>query len=200
MTRKRLVLAAAIIAIVGLAAAGTNAYTTAEAHTTNVITTGAVNITLNDAIVGGEQVSAGWELAGVMPGVDVEKTVSVTNVGPGDAWVRVKVDTAITPGENVKPKEKLNPGMVTFDVGEGWIPGDDGCYYYSLPMKAGETTPNLFSLVSFSPKMDNDYQGCTVTMTVSAQAVQVKNNDNGGDLTELTEESFSQVQGWPAES
>ena len=205
MTRKRLVLAAAIIAIVGLAAAGTNAYITADAHTTNVITTGAVNIVLNDEIkdgtavtdtVDGNTVTIGWKLEGVMPGVDVAKTVSVKNEGPGDAWVRVKVVKTIDPAEGVT--ETLSPDKVTFQVGQDWLDTGDGYYYYSKPMQAGKTTSDLFSEVTFAPDMSNAYQGCTVTITVSAQAVQVKNN--ASDLTQLDTSNYTQVKGWPADA
>ena len=205
MTRKRLVLAAAIVAIVGLAAAGTNAFITSEAHTTNVITTGAVSIVLNDKIedgkavtstVDGETVTIGWKLDGVMPGVDVDKTVSVTNVGPGDAWVRVKVTKTITPADGVA--ETLSADKVTITPDKDWVDGRDGYYYYSKPMKAKDVTSDLFRAVTFAPDMSNAYQGSTVTIQVSAQAVQVKNN--GADLTALTADNYTQVKGWPSDA
>ena len=194
MTRKRVVLAAAIIAIVGLAAAGTNAYTTAEAHTTNVITTGEISITLNDAIKGGEQVSGGWELGHVMPGMDVKKPISVTNDGPGDAWVRVLVY------EFSDPSHADLCDMVSFKLDDDdWVDGQDGWYYYSKPLKAGEDTSHLFvgDKVSFSPEMGNDYQGCKVTMLVLAQATQVKNNHDDLDQLGSAQDCWQLEGTWP---
>ena len=73
-----------------------------------------------------------------------------------------------------------------------------------------------------NPQLPNDYQGCTVTVAVQAQAVQVKNNniyvdasgaevmgENGLPLTfdtlstedgnETRESSLDSVFGWPAD-
>ena len=103
--KKKVVLGSALVLLVALMAWGTWAYFTTEAHVTNVITTGTIKITLNDQInaTGATHTADGWQLNGVMPGVEVEKTVSVTNDNAdtaGKAWVRVKVTTTITGAED----------------------------------------------------------------------------------------------------
>ena len=83
--KKKVVLGSALVLLVALMAWGTWAYFTTEAHVTNVITTGTIDITLNDDIKNGVQIKdgdgkvLGARLEGVMPGVEVEKTVSVSN-------------------------------------------------------------------------------------------------------------------------
>ena len=54
-----------------------------------------------------------------------------------------------------------------------------------------------------NPQLPNDYQGCTVTVAVQAQAVQVKNNDtdaNGQTIETLTPENVASIAGtFPAD-
>ena len=187
MKKKNMVLVAALALLVGLVAYGTVAYFSGEAHVTNVITTGDVNIALVEKDANGDP----WPekgISGVMPGQSVVKEVQVDNVGTGEAWVRVMVDSQITAPNGTQ----LDTGVLSFDFDQDtWKAGQDGYYYYAVPLKAEEITPALFTQVTFSTAMDNDYQGCTVNVTVYAQAVQVKNNPApNGDVT--------QVVGWPA--
>ena len=192
MKRRNTVLVAALALIVGLVAYGTAAYFSGEAHVTNVITTGTIDITLNEYTTDEEGNRVAWPskgIQGVMPGQSVDKLVSVKNEGTGQAWVRVKVDTAIELAGGAG--EVSGKDLLSFDIQPGWVDGGDGYYYYSQPLSADQTTPELFTAVTFSTDMGNSYQGCTVNVTVYAQAVQVKNNPApDGDVT--------QVVGWPA--
>lgn len=94
--KRKLVLTSAVVLILALLAAGTFAYFTKDARATNVITTGTIDITLNDEIRGGEKTGTGWKLEGVMPGQAVEKKVSITNNGSAEAWLRVKLAVRVT--------------------------------------------------------------------------------------------------------
>lgn len=203
MKRRSAVLGAALALLVALVALGTAAYLTKEVHTTNVITTGNIDITLQEfttTVKDGEKVPVAWPengISGVMPGQSVDKLVSVENEGSGEAWVRVQVTSAIT-GAN---EEKLPvDGMLAFDFDtEHWLESD-GYYYYKTPLAAGKTTPELFKTVTFSKDMPNAYQGCTVNVVVTAQAVQVKNNDGNKTIDELNATNVSQINGWPSTS
>ena len=72
---------------------------------------------------------------------------------------------------------------------EDWTLGGDGYYYYNQPLMPGQVTEPLFYSVSFSPSMDNIYQGSTVRLKVKAYGVQSENNG---------ESAFSAL-GWPEE-
>ena len=217
--KKKVVLGSALVLLVALMAWGTWAYFTTEAHVTNVITTGTIDITLNDDIKNGVQIKdgdgkvLGARLEGVMPGVEVEKTVSVSNSAAetaGDAWVRVKLDISVTDqdkkplkatfGENQLPVVQIGTadedGKWVDAMGADWF-ASDGYYYYAVPLGKGDTTTKLFTRVKLNELLPNDYQGCTVNIAVSAQAVQVKNNNKEGALTELTDATADQVVGWP---
>lgn len=203
MKRRKAVLTAALALLVALVAFGTAAYFSGEAHVTNVITTGKIDITLKEQTKDEDGKLITWPedgITGVMPGQSVDKLVSVESVaGSSDAWVRVKVESTITAAGG---KENLpTSGMLNFDIQPGWVAGADGYYYYSVPLTAGKKTPELFTKVTFDPGMPNEYQGCTVNVNVFAQAVQVKNNTGAGEtpITELTASNYTQIAGWPAE-
>ena len=209
--KRKLVLTSAVVLILALLAAGTFAYFTKDARATNVITTGTIRIQLNDEIKepGAEKTPTGWTLSGVMPGQAVEKAVSVTNTGTSPAWLRVKLEIAVTVGTAKMPLTFGDEQVLTFtpnmgEDGEGWF-YHDGCYYYSKPVAENDETEQLFQsgTLMLNPQLPNDYQGCAVTINVLAQAVQVKNNDtdaNGQTITALTPENVASIAGtFPAD-
>ena len=143
----------------------------------NGVTTGTIDITLNDEIQGGEKTGTGWKLEGVMPGQAVEKTVSITNNGSAEAWLRVKLAVRVTVGGEEMPLTFGDgQSVLLFATGDRWL-AQDGYYYYRDATKSGATTEQLFSSLQLNPLLPNAYQGCTVTVDVLAQAVQVKNNN-----------------------
>lgn len=206
MLRRRIVLAGALVLLSSLISWGTWAYFSTSVQTRNVITTGTIRITLNDSTEEAALRADGSEgptatLSHVMPGRAVDKAVSVTNSGTGDAWVRVKVDTAITSADGSTPlattltHDSLTESVVQFayqtENGGKWLPGSDGFYYYTEPLATGSTTDDLFDTLTLNKFLSNDYQGCTVDVDVNAQAVQVRNNTLRENQTVLD------VQGWP---
>lgn len=196
--KRKVLLVAAMVLCLALVSAGTLAYYTDRETAHNVITSGAVDISIVEKTRNSqgelEDFSAGG-ITGVMPGTQVSKIVTVANTGPATAWVRVRVEiTLVTPDGEALPlaaelgSEKLP--MVTIPIGEGWLPGDDGCYYYQESLAPGKTTTPLMEQVKFAPEMGNPYQGCTAYVTVRAQAVQAANNPAPDD-------DVTQIPGWP---
>ena len=119
-----------------------------------------------------------------MPGAEISKIVTVKNTGASDAWVRIKVDMTI----KLANGDKGNPEVMKLDIKDAFWTEKDGYYYYNDPLAPGDTTPPLFTTVTFDPKMGNEYQGSTAHIDVKADAVQVANN--GDAVLEAT--------GWPA--
>lgn len=202
MKRRNVALVAVLALALSLVAFGTVAFLSAEARTTNVITTGKVGIDLIErTLEGGELVEVGAEgmtLNGVLPGQTVSKQVSVKNQDDtADAWVRVKVETKVLQdGEQIRVQD----GLIRLNIDtQNWIE-QDGCYYYKKPLPTAQESKPLFTEVTFDgPAMSNAYQGCEVQLAVSAEAVQCKHNAGEGKapITELTAENLSQLQGWP---
>ena len=182
MKRRALILSALAL-LAALFAAGTIAYFTAEGQAHNVITTGGVDIAVQEW-ADEDKTQPFQDPTGVMPGTTVTKIAEVKNTGAADAWVRVQVTQSIQRDKELYP----NDGLVTLDYNTtDWTQGEDGYFYYNKVLKPGEVTEPIFTNVAFSGTMDNAYQGAQVVVDVAAQAVQTAHN--GSTVTD--------AKGWP---
>ena len=84
------------------------------------------------------------------------------------------------------PAGELEKLIIIATDGENWT-FHDGWWYCNEAVAAEESTKPLFEKVRFSQDMDNTYQGSTVYIDVTAQAVQKTNNG----------ESVLDAAGWP---
>ena len=181
MKRKLLILSVLVICVATLAA-GTLAYFTSEGTAHNVITTGGVDITLQEWADEGKT-KPFEDLTGIMPGMTVTKIAEIKNTGASEAWVRVKVEKNI----RLAGEGEVNPDLVELALDTANWTEKDGYYYYNKALKPGEVTAPVFSAVTFNASMGNEYQNATATVDVYAQAVQTANN--GATALE--------AQGWP---
>lgn len=187
--KKKLMLAAALALCLLAAVGGTIAWFTAAYRTTNVITTGAVSIrVVETAEKNGEELPYENQVSGVMPGTTVSKIVRVENLD-AEAWIRVKTTVTVTDADGRQLPDALPDGTpaVQFTLGPGWSESD-GAYYFEQPLEKNAKTEPLFRELRFSEQLGNDYQGCTVSVVINAEAVQVKNNAGS---------SAAEVRGWP---
>ena len=181
MKKKLLILSLAAICL-AITAIGTLAYFTSEGTAHNVITTGGVEIAVQEW-ADEEKTKPFENLSGVMPNTTVTKIAEVKNTGASDAWVRVKVEKAIKlTGDGIP-----DVSMVQLDVNTTDWTEKDGYYYYTKVLKPGEVTAPIFTAVTFKPDMGNEYQNATATVDVTAQAVQTANNGA----------AVMDAQGWP---
>lgn len=183
--KKKIVAAALIVSMLSISALGTLAYFTDTGIAHNVITSGKVDITLNDAMGYDENSQPIRELKGVMPGVTYDKVVSVTNEADSqNAWVRIKLEKVIELAQGVEAE--INPSLAIINLpkeeGSKWVKDGDYWYYTDI-LKPGDTTENLFETVTIDKNMGNEYQNSTVKILVTAEAVQADNN--GGTYTEI---------------
>lgn len=189
MKKWKIVALCTALACLSIVASGTLAYFTASETAHNVITSGGVAIQLHEFSERGNEELVPWQdVDGVMPGAEISKIVTVENTGASDAWVRVKVDKTIILADGDKGK----PEVMKLDIKDAFWTEQDGYYYYNDPLAPGETTPPLFTIVTFDPKMGNEYQGSTAHIDVKADAVQVANNPVEGN-------NVLDAQGWPKE-
>lgn len=182
MKRKILILSVLAI-LIAILAAGSLAYYTADTKAHNVITTGSVDIELNEW-ANEERTEKFENQTGVMPGKDVTKIVEVKNVGTGSAWVCVQmfVDVYAENGEGLPPEP------VKLDINDTDWTYQDGYYYYNKPLAPGATTEPLFTTVSFDEQMGNEYQNAKAMIDITAIAVQFANNG----------ETVLEATGWPS--
>lgn len=187
--KKKLIAAALLVIGIAILSAGTIAYFTSATTAHNVITSGGVDIVLKEwADRECKTPYPADEPMLVMPGKTVTKVVTVKNED-ADAYVRAKfVITVLNPDG-----EKIDSDAVIIETGSFWTENyeeRDGWYYYFDPLKTGEVSKPLFSQVVFDgPSMTNEYQNCTVTVDVIAQAVQAANNGK----------TWREAKGWPTE-
>lgn len=160
-----LVIALAAIAVIG----GTLAYFTDTKDATNTFTVGNVKIELTEP---------NWEGNGskdapeVYPGEALAKDPTVTNDGANPCFVRVKVTGLDCLG---------NAGMITYrtdyvdnKLGDNWVNGEDGYFYYTKVLAVGETTDALFDQIVIPTGLTNGDPTTEFNVVVTAEAVQAQ--------------------------
>ena len=120
------------------------------------------------------------------PGIEVGKIVFVENIGPNEAWVRLRFEKSVELAAGVEGEADLD--LVLLDLNTTDWTEKDGWYHYNQKLLPGEKSEPLFTTVSFAEQMGNLWQESTVTIDVEMQAVQVANN--GASVLEAA--------GWPA--
>ena len=192
--KKKLLTVAAIAICLATLAGGTLAYFTAEDQVHNVITSDAVDISIEEWQDEEQTIPYPDEPIEVMPGATISKIVTVRN-NEAKSWVRANFEIIITDanGDRMELSPETLASIVTVAVnGEHWQQKTDefNWWYYSDAVATGVATEPLFTEVVFDgPNMTNEYQNCTVEINVYAQAVQTAHN---GD-------SALEAAGWPEE-
>lgn len=182
--KKRMLTAALALCCLAVLATGTLAYFTAEETAQNVITMGSLKMELIELDEDGES----WtDVENIVPGMEVTKEAFVKNTGTVYFYTRVKITKTFVPAQGDEMPE-LDTDLVRLDINEKyWEPENDGFYYYKKPVAPGEETKPLFTTVTFSTEMGNEYQNVKVIIDLDAQAVQSRNNG----------ERALEATGWP---
>lgn len=207
--KKKLLSLALMTIFISLMALGSAAFFTKDAYTTNIITTGTVSLLLDEHLakdqwtavtkqVGEQEVIVAYAFNDpVMPGVKVEKKPTIKNNGSQPFFLRAKVEKTVVAADKVTVKDA---GVVLIECLDGWQLNEDGWWYYTKKDASDAVNPGeeitLFDGVMLDPKTGNDYQNCTVTISVRAQAVQSKNQTDGQGKAILDAPA---AMGWPAE-
>lgn len=185
MKKKLAVISA--VAVLCFATLVTFAYFSAQKTTTNVISTGTVDLELYETDGQTEYWGTqGMTIKGVMPDTDVTKNVFIFNKGTADLYARVRAVVTVTGANN----QSLSAQYVAIRPGSSWTL-KNGWYYYNSKLSPGNKNQAVLFIdsVHFDKNMPNEYQGCTVHVKIEAQAVQAKNNGS----------SALNAAGWPAE-
>ncbi|MFI3327372.1 MAG: SipW-dependent-type signal peptide-containing protein [Clostridia bacterium] len=188
---------ACIALLVGAVIFQTFAYFTNESTTTNVITTGYVEMELYEEI---STDGLSWEFlpidetTSIMPGDTVGQIAYVENTGSENFYARVSVNVEIiaADGETI-----LDNSVVSLNIDtENWVEDEDGFYRYIGVIEVGDYSGNLFDEVYFSTAMDNSYIGSVITIVVGSQSVQSRYNgyDESIGETVLDVDGFPEVE------
>ena len=151
----------AAVAVVG----SSLAYFTDKDEKANTLTIGNVDITLTEP---------GWDATGkeeakeMYPGEAVAKDPTVTNNGKNPAFVRVKVEWP----ENVDLSYRTD--YVDNKLGDNWVDGKDGYFYYNKVLGLNETTDALFDQIVLGTDTMNGDATTEYAVVVYAEAVQAQ--------------------------
>lgn len=194
MKKKIFSLALVICCIAILCFSGTLAYFTADDVATNVLTTGKIDIQLNEVTLEVDPTTGDpvpfEDVTGVMPNEEVDKIVTVENINLAEpAFVRVSVQPEIQLADKYADKQaEVDLTLIEIDYNTEYWTFKDGYWYYNKVLDTSAESEPLFTNVHFSKDMGNMYQNAKVTVHVAAYAVQSENNPGQTALT---------AQGWP---
>ena len=171
---KKRILCLTVLAICAATlATGTLAYFVAEETAYSVITTGCLYMDLIQADENDDPLPEGIVTA-VMPAVSVNQSAFVVNKGDVPFYTRVVVEKKLYAAEG--SDAELDPDYVTLNINTAYWKEENGFYFYRRILKPGEATRPLYTKVTFSPQMGNEYQNAHVEINVLGQAVQSDNN------------------------
>ena len=175
--KKKLLICAVLILCLSLLGWGTAAYNTANGTATNVITTDSVQVSLVDGVTSYR----------ILPDSTVSKTVAVKSEEAA-AWVRMRYSLEVYRGDeklNIS-RDELNQ-MIRITPDETNWTSVGGWWYCNSAVPKGQTSAPLFTQIHFAPEMGNEYQGTTLKLIITAEAVQKANNGT----------SVLEAAGWP---
>ena len=168
--KKKIVSLALAASLAAVAVVGSSlAYFTDEDTADNVFTVGNVSIDLTEP---------NWEGQGSVdapeayPGEALQKDPTVTNDGKNPAFVRIKVEGWDCLGANNMITYRTD--YVENKLGDKWVVGNDGYFYYTEVLESGETTDALFDQIVIPTTVTNDLSGEDYKLTVTAEAVQAQ--------------------------
>lgn len=163
---------------------GTVAYYSTIGTATNVVTSGNIKLVIHET--SGDGTPFPEEGVYIIPGQIVSKRVNIENACTHPFYLRVKLVNGIDSAE-LSAEDCFNVNLNN----TAWTLRDDGYIYYNSVLQPGEKTPYVFTEVEIvGEKVDINYIGKTLTLTVNAYAVQEENNP--------AEYPWDAV-GWPAE-
>lgn len=164
---------------------GTLAFYSTVGKATNVVTSGEIQFVIHETTDQGTAFPE--EGVYIVPGDIVSKEVTVENTCTHPFYLRVKVIYGVDSQElSAEDCFKLNIDPTYWEYHDGW-------YYYRGILTPGEKTPYVFSHVEIvGDKVDNSYIGKTLSLTVSAHAVQSEHNP-------ITDGKTYTASGWPME-
>ncbi len=176
---------ALVAALMTFISTSTLAYYSTLGKATNVVTSGNIKFKIHETTDQGKEFPK--EGVYIVPGDVVSKKVSIENDCNHPFYLRVKMVYG------VDSQELTSEDCFKLNINEEYWELHDGWYYYKGIVEPGKTTPDVFSHVEIvGSKVDNDYLGKTLTLTVKAQAVQSENNP-------ITDGNTYTASGWPKE-
>lgn len=167
LKRKKYKLAAAVLALGLLGAAGTHGAFTDTLEVISHISTGDINIQLSEYMMKGSTEVAFKTPQTVLPGEEISKIPRITNLAL-PCWIRAKV---IYHNEDEKLEGFSDQSLKEF--GDGWV--RRGEYYYYTSVLKRKASVDLFRAVSVPDTWKEEHSLQTLGLTIQAEAIQAAN-------------------------
>ncbi|MBQ7047353.1 MAG: hypothetical protein IJN86_00225, partial [Clostridia bacterium] len=107
---------------------------------------------------------------------NVKSSITVKNTGNTEAYMRVCFTTYYENASGAKIGESAT--IPDFDLGDNWVKGSDGFYYYKVPVAPGASTTDLTGTdIVLQSKEDIDGAPLYQVIEVFAEAIQAMPND-----------------------
>lgn len=143
-----------------------------------------------------------WEdITGAMPGMTYSAIPRVRNSGAIPANIRMCLsesavnatgDSIILPANTFGIT--INDNWKIENDGDASDPASGNCYRYNALLNVGELTEPLFSEVTISPNLENEYQGATFSLHIDAYAESEEETPEESDTGVITNnEKLSKV-------
>lgn len=184
-TKKKLILILIAVITVAIISGSTLAYFAISEPAENIITSSNISLLLHDELPDGTPFPEEG-IHNILPGRVVDKIVYVENDSDNPEWIRIHLFGEIIESDYCVSELTMDGITVNINT-EKWIDNGDGWYYYTDILKPGEKTEPLFTQVTFSTKLSNDYMDATVYITPYAQSVQSVHNGK----------TVLDAKGWP---
>ena len=176
-----LVAVLAITSVVGT----TLAYFTDSKEATNTFTVGDVKIELTETLWDAE------EKDDVYPGEPLAKNPVVTNKGSNPCFVRIEVTgwDCLDPAGDITYRTDYVDGK----LGDNWVIGGDGYFYYTEVLEADKFTDALFDQIVIRTDLTNGYDA-SYSLVVKAEAVQAQGTRPS--FAAVKEMTVPEIAGW----
>lgn len=139
------------------------AFAKEEISVTNHIDTGVIDIELEEYQLSDDGTLVPWENGKlVLPGDKVSKIPRISNIGY-DCYVRAKLDFSLEELENSY-----------FDIGDNWVHGKDGYWYYTEVLESGAYT-DIFQGISIPDDFSQEYEDGEIQLKIDVDAIQINN-------------------------
>ena len=150
-----------IVGIILLGVGGTLAYFTSTGVFNNIFSTGTYSTRFHEEFTS----PSNW-----MPGDETPKTITVTNDGDINAYVRVCIEHSwlaadgTTELPNHDTTNNIDIAIINADNTDEWTKSGD-CYYYNEELAPNETTSSPIKSVTFNPEYEGSVECTTNTST-----------------------------------
>lgn len=173
---KKIILIISLLSI--LIVGGILAYFTDTQTVSNKITTGIVDIEVNEYTLNASNEEVAWsDKINVTPGEKINKIVKINAASDStDCYIRAKITLTCEDTTLNASNEMPAISDIQLNISNDWVLKADGYYYYKNVVSASDTAPvQLFSEFTIPSTLDNKWSEQDFDLDVKVDAIQANN-------------------------